>query len=268
MMFSCCPQVFAQQLFLAPPPTPKLDPLSEFFDVGPPPDAAAVQRGKAIFTVNCSFCHGANASGGNTGPSLVQSTIVLRDRGSGEALGNVVRAGRQGKGMPSFALNDAQISDIAAFLFSRYQSVTNRTTYRLGNLLTGDARAGEAYFKLNCTGCHPRDKDLAHVASKWDPPTLQRKFLYPADALDSSDSVAASATLTLPSGEILRGKLMFQDDFRVILLVNGRNRVIDFDDGSDYHLAVENPLAGHEALLPRYSDADMHNILAYLETMR
>jgi mono/diheme cytochrome c family protein len=244
---------------------PKLDPLSEFLDVGPPPDAAAVQRGKEIFAVNCSFCHGANASGGNTGPSLVQSAIVLRDQGSGEGLGKVVRAGRPSKGMPSFALSDAQTSDIAAFLFSRYQSVANRFTYRLGNLVTGDARAGEAYFQLNCKGCHPRDKDLAHVASKWDPSALQRRFLYPADSLDSVD---ATATLTLPSGEILRGRLMFQDDFRVILLVNGKNRVIDFDDGVDYHLAVENPLAGHEALLPRYSDADMHDILAYLETMR
>ena len=129
-------------------------------------------------------------------------------------------------------------------MFSRYQAVANRFTYQVGNVVTGDARAGEAFFQLNCSGCHSRDKDLAHVAAKWDPPTLQRKFLYPADSLDS---VAATATLTLPSGEILRGRLTFQDDFRVILLINGKDRVIDFDDGTDYHLAIENPLAGHEA---------------------
>lgn len=262
----------AQQLLIAPPPRPKLDVWSEFFDIGAAPEAAAVQRGKELFATQCSFCHGTTATGGNKGPNLMQSVVVLHDGGTGTELGKVVRAGRESKGMPAFALQDAQITDIAAFLLSRYQSIVNRKTYRLANLVTGDAAAGQVYFQAHCASCHSPSQDLAHVAAKFDTATLERKLLFPRDDEDPmapvSERAMRSASLTLPSGEVVIGKMLFQDDFRVTLLVDGKQRVIDFEDGRDYHLEVHDPLAGHHALLSSYADGDIHNLLSYLETLR
>src|SRR4051812_9454896 len=46
----------------------------------PPEDPAAVERGKALYGVNCQFCHGADIRGGDSGPSLLRSGQVLDDQ--------------------------------------------------------------------------------------------------------------------------------------------------------------------------------------------
>src|SRR5881394_3709234 len=59
----------------------------------PPADPAAVERGKALYSVNCQFCHGADTRGGDSGPSLLRSSVVLDDQ-HGELIAPVVRGGR------------------------------------------------------------------------------------------------------------------------------------------------------------------------------
>ena len=73
----------------------------EFLGLGRQPDEAAAARGKPLFVSNCSFCHGANARGGDTGPDLLRSAVVLHDD-KGEEIGPVVRNGRTARGMPAF----------------------------------------------------------------------------------------------------------------------------------------------------------------------
>src|SRR5881628_2070836 len=79
----------------------------------PPGDPAAIERGKALYGVNCQFCHGADTRGGDGGPSLLRSALVLADD-HGELMAPVVRSGRPG--MPKFTLTDEQVSDVAAFV--------------------------------------------------------------------------------------------------------------------------------------------------------
>jgi mono/diheme cytochrome c family protein len=81
--------------------------------VRPPGDPAAIERGKGLYGVNCQFCHGADTRGGDGGPSLLRSALVLADD-HGELMAPVMRNGRPG--MPKFTMTDAQISDIAAFV--------------------------------------------------------------------------------------------------------------------------------------------------------
>jgi mono/diheme cytochrome c family protein len=69
----------------------------------PVPPADAVERGQKLFVANCGFCHGANARGGEGGPDLVRSVVVLDDDNA-EHIGPVVRQGRPGPAMPSFDL--------------------------------------------------------------------------------------------------------------------------------------------------------------------
>src|SRR4029079_10785342 len=58
----------------------------------PPPDPAAVERGRALYGVNCAFCHGADTRGGDSGPSLLRSGVVL-DAPNGEGMPQIVLLG-------------------------------------------------------------------------------------------------------------------------------------------------------------------------------
>ena len=131
----------------------------EFLGLGPPPDAAAAARGEKLYAPNCAFCHGEKARGGE-GPNLVRSVIVLHDE-KGESIGPAILKGFPDRGMPPFPnFAEGQLYDIAQFLHLQVELVANRGIYKRLNVVTGDARAGEAYFNGagGCKGCHSRDR--------------------------------------------------------------------------------------------------------------
>jgi len=250
--------------------------IGDFLATGPPPDPEAVARGEKLFVTNCAFCHGSNARGGATGPDLVRSVLVLHDEGTGKTIGPVILNGRPDKGMPKFSFTDAQIKDVAAFLRSRNQAAANRMDYKILDINTGDPKAGEAYFTAHCAKCHSPSGDLAHIASKYDAPSLQNKFLYPIEhrypgmpGPPPDPRAEKTVTVTLPSGESVSGKLDHLDDFSVSLSdASGEYHSWNIDGASGPRIEVHDPLKAHEELLKQYTDADMHNILAYLETLK
>jgi cytochrome c oxidase cbb3-type subunit 3 len=251
--------------------------MRNFLAIGAPPDPEAVKRGQALFVSNCGFCHGSNAKGGATGPSLVRSVVVLHDGGTAKEITPVVRNGRQAKGMPAFPnLTDAQLKDTAAFLLKRTQAAANRMEYKILNIVTGDPKAGETYFAEHCGSCHSASGDLAHIAGKFDPVALQSRFLYPKTSRypgmpgpPPDPREQKTVTVTMSSGETYSGTLDHLDDFNVSLTTsNGEHRSWNFDDEKNIKVDVHDPLKAHADLLPGYTDADMHNVLAYLETMK
>ncbi len=232
------------------------------------PDSAAVERGQKIFTSNCGFCHGSNAQGGDTGPDLVRSPLALDDE-RGDKIGPVILQGRANKGMPAFHLPAEQIQDIAAFLRSRQQAAIDRNAYAILNVVTGDAQKGQEYFngEGHCNTCHSPTGDLAGIGKKYDAVALQSRFLYPRARPGDSQPPRPEVTVQLASGKSLSGTLEYLDDFDVAL----RDSAGEYHSFSrDAHLKVEvrDPLAAHAELLKKYSDADMHNILAYLVTLK
>jgi len=261
------PQFPARTSTAAPtPPAARPPDRRNFFGLPPGPDTAAVERGQKLYVASCGFCHGSTAKGGNGGPDLVRSVLVLHDEGSGSKLGPVILEGRPGKGMPKFNMSSAEIKDVAAFLMSRGQATVLRGEYQIQNVVTGDAKAGQAYFDANCAGCHSPGGDLAHIAGKYDPPTLQGRFLYPRTR---SAKGQLTAIVTLPSGQSFSGVVASIDDFNIALTdSSGQYRSWLLEEGNGIKVVVHDPLEGHEKLLRRYSDADMHNILAYLVTLR
>src|SRR5499427_1130022 len=128
------------------------------FPKRPPADPAVLERGKAIYSVNCQFCHGADTRGGDSGPSLLRSQLVQDDR-TGELIGDVVSNGRPPR-MPKFDFTPAQVSDIAAFLHSFTINSRDPARVRPETIVTGDPAAGEAFFKSQCASCHSVTGDL------------------------------------------------------------------------------------------------------------
>ena len=249
--------------------------IRNFMAIGAPANPEAAARGQKTFVATCGFCHGTNATGGAQGPNLVRSTMVLHDQGTGKEISGVIRNGRPEKGMPAFAnLTEDQVHDVAQFLLGRTQAAANRMEYQIQNIVTGDANTGKAYFQAHCASCHSASGDLAHIANKFDPVTLEGRFLYPANnpygmGPPPDPRTLKHVTVKLPSGESRSGVLAHLDDFSVALRDDaGAYRSWVFDDVQGIRVEVNDPLEQHLKLLRQYSDADMHNILAYLETLK
>lgn len=243
----------------------------KFFGLAPPPDPAAVARGQKTFVANCAFCHGSSANGGNSGPNLVRSVLVLHDEGTGSQIGPVILNGRTDKGMPKFAFSQEQIKDVAAFLLNRSQATVNRMDYKTQNINTGDAKAGATFFASNCASCHAATGDMAGIATKYEPEALLSHILYPdvrSRGAAPDPKSQPSVTVTPPSGTAVTGKLAYLDDFTVSLVdASGENRSWSRETPG-LQMQVKDPLQAHADLLPKYTDADMHNVLAYLETLK
>src|SRR5215472_13043788 len=181
-------------------------------------DQAAVARGQQIFSGACGFCHGANGKGGESGPDLLRSVLVLDDE-NGEAIAPVILEGRPDKGMPKFALSRSQISDIATFLHNGIRAASLHGVYPTQDIVTGDARAGESYFNGagKCTGCHSASGDLKGIGSRYDPVTVQTRLLMPRGTGGGGVEPIGEGrsqilvTVTSPSGRSSQGKLQHID---------------------------------------------------------
>ncbi len=237
-------------------------------------DPETLDRGKKTYTANCAFCHGGNAKGGETGPDLLRSLTVLHDE-NGDLISKVVLNGRPDKGMPKFSLSPDQIADITAFLHDSVRAAAQRGTYKILDILVGDAQAGQAYFNGagGCTSCHSVTGDLAHVGSKYDPVSLQQKIVMPRASRYGArgpvdKGTAVTATVTLPSGEVVNGVLDRVDDFSISLTGDdGKLRTFERDNDVP-KVELHDPLKRHTELLRQYTDADIHNLTAYLVTLK
>lgn len=240
----------------------------------PPIDPAMVERGRGLYSVGCGFCHGSEARGGETGPNLIRSAVILDDK-DGELLIPIVRAGRPEKGMPPRPdLTDAQIKDIAAFLRSLRTSGRDPARNRPTTIVVGDPAAGKAYFAATCAKCHSETGDLKGLATKYaEPRVLQQTWLAGTAAGGRGAPPGARPkpvmiTVTLPSGEKIEGAQARLDDFIVSLtLADGSTRTFP-RNGDVPKLEIRDPLQPHRELVPTYTDRDIHNVTAYLVTLK
>jgi cytochrome c oxidase cbb3-type subunit III len=230
----------------------------------PPATPERLQAGQRVFAAQCGFCHGRDAMGGETGPNLTRSTM-LRDDSNGDRLRALLREGRVDKGMPAFRLTDADVAAIGAFIRDqgrKAESPGARRTVDAADLQTGNAERGRSYFSGagRCATCHSPTGDLAGVASRLQGLELLQRMLYP------SKSRSATVTVTLRTGETVAGALAYRDEF-TIALTDGSGRYRSWPT-RDVTFTVNNPLDAHVELLARYTDDDIHDVLAYLQTLR
>ena len=232
-------------------------------------DAATLDRGKAAFQSNCGFCHGGNARGGEGGPDLLRSQLV-RDDEDGNLIAPVVLNGRPG-GMPKFELPRAQILEIAAFLHEGVRAAAERGTYKVLNIVTGDAKAGEAYFNGagKCAMCHSTGGDLKGIGTKYDPVTLQGRLLMPVGRGGGRGRTPAiGVTVTVAPGKSIEGTLERIDDFTVAL-TDAKGEYHSFSRrGAIPKVVLKDPIQQHFDMLAKYKDSDIHNLTAYLVTLK
>lgn len=230
------------------------------------PSSSLLVTGSSIFQQNCAFCHGRDAGGGESGPDLTRSKLVAADRG-GDMISDVVLNGRTAgeKKMPAFKFSESEIASVAAFIHDQRKKSMSRPGGRAGvdvaDLQTGNVDAGKQYFQGpgGCSLCHSPTGDLAHIAARYEGLQLEEQMLYPRNA-------KSTVTVTLAPGKTATGTVAYLDEFTVGLV----------DDTGTYRswptatvkYSVHSPVDAHVAQFPKYTDADVHNLMAYLQTLR
>jgi cytochrome c oxidase cbb3-type subunit 3 len=229
------------------------------------PNASAVEAGRALFQQNCSFCHGRDAQGGETGPDLTRSKLVLGDS-TGAQIEDVIHNGRIEKKMPAFSnLSSQELASLVEFIHFRVVAASKQKGGRKGvdvaDLQTGNAEAGKQYFygAGTCSKCHSPTGDLAGIATRFEGLRLEERMLYPQGA-------KSTVTVTLPSGQHVEGTLAYQDEFTIGL--KDADGVYHSWSTSKVKFKVDSPVEAHVELFPKYTDDDIHNLMAYLQTLR
>ncbi len=234
----------------------------------------AVKRGLPVYNSTCGYCHGERGKGGKAGPDLIASLVTLHDE-DGVQIAAFVRAAEHSKTVKIDA-SDTQIYDIAAYLHSRVVYASGRGDVHLDEILVGDAKAGEQYFNGagGCNKCHSPTGDLKGVGAKYDAATLQERLVMPRSARGFGRGAAAEgptspyATVTLTSGETFKGVPLRVTDFDVTLrFADGSTRTWARDHGVP-KVEITNPLQAHVDLMTKLNDIDMHNLTAYLATLK
>jgi mono/diheme cytochrome c family protein len=242
------------------------------YPVRPPGDPAALERGTGIYKSNCAFCHGQDARGGDSGPSLLRSAVVLADQ-NGELIGAVVQQGREDRGMPKFGLKPDQVADLAVFLHSFRVAGYDVSRQKPPTILVGDSNAGQAFFNEACGACHSASGDLKGIATRLaDERVLQQSWLMPGSMTGRGAPVPERArppmvTVTEAGAAPVTGTLGRLDDF-VVSLTTSDGTFRSFRIGPKTKVDVQDPLRPHKDLLRKYTDADIHNVTAYLATLK
>jgi cytochrome c oxidase cbb3-type subunit 3 len=233
--------------------------------------ADQIREGEVRFAAQCGFCHGKDAAGGESGPDLTRSELVAQDA-RGDKLAPMIRVGRPNTGMPAFSnLTQTDLNAIVAFLHSQMDKFAElgggRRSVEPTDLLTGNAAAGRDYFNRagKCSSCHSATGDLAGIGKRLQGLNLMRRLLYPAGGPGSAPS-QSRATFLLSSGQTVVAPVVAEDDFTVTVLdpLGARQTY----QKTAVKVKVEDPLSAHFDQLGKYTDADIHNVYAYLESLK
>jgi cytochrome c oxidase cbb3-type subunit III len=253
-------------------------------------DPAVIERGGTLYGINCRLCHGPDLRGGDMGGvNLLRSALVLSDQ-EGELIVPVVRDGRSNPGMPAMPplpLPESDVKAIAAYIHSVAAKAAGQGGPPPGppvvlNIVVGDAAAGQKYFAANCASCHSTSGDLQGLATRYaEPMQLQNTWVSgnaaggrngrggPAPAtVPARVPKPVTVAVTLANGQRVEGRLDRIDDFVVTLTpADGVQRTFR-RAGAVPQVQITDPLAGHKQLWTKLTDKDMHDVTAYLVTLK
>lgn len=248
----------------------------------PPGDPVQIARGKTVYGISCQGCHGPDLRGGDLGgPNLLRSQVALSDK-EGELIIPIIHGSRQDTGMPAIPMSDDDAKAVATFVRSVMETIGRQGMppgigKAAPSVLVGDAREGQAFFSAKCAGCHSPTGDMQGIATRIpDAKALQNAWVSGGGGRGGRGGGAPGAitartvmvTVTLPAGEKVEGRLGRIDDFLVsVVLADGIVRTFR-REGNVPKVDVRDPMKPHRDLLAVYTDKDMHDVTAYLVTLK
>ena len=234
--------------------------------------AAQVAAGQALFASQCGFCHGRDAMGGETGPDLTRSQVVAEDV-RGDKIGPIVHSGRPEKGMPPFAMSDTDLANVVAYIHDQKRKAESNEGQpphgRRRRPPDRERDKGQQFFNGagGCAKCHQPTGDFAGLATRLQGLQLLQRMLYPGGrGRGGKPPYAPTVTVTPPNGAPVTGRLTYRDEFTISLVDEAGGRDRGRCRRSRWWSTTSSQ--AHAALLPKYTDADMHDVLAYLQTLK
>ena len=254
----------------------------------PPGDPAVIARGRALYGVHCTACHGADLRGGDQGgPNLLRSQIILTIN-NGENIVPVIRDGRQGAVGTMPAFSPARERHARDCRVHPQRDGPGRTSGPAAR--TGDAgrierarrrrrRRDSVYFARVCSRCHSPTGDLQGIADARGRRRVRcRTCGFRAASADAAvgggggrgdaEAAASQVTVTAPGSAPVTGRLVRIDDFVVTLLQDDGVRRTFRREGAVPKVEINDPLEPHRRLVLELTDRDMHNVTAYLATLK
>jgi len=227
--------------------------------------------------------------GDQGGPNLLRSQVVLGDI-DGELIIPIIHGSRAASGMDPINVNDADAHTLAVYLHAvaatmQGQGGPPRGTPTPPNeaVLVGNVAAGQGYFAAKCSTCHSVTGDLMGIGTRYDDArALQNAWVGGTGGGGARGGGRAgrgggrgagggnvtTVTVTMPNGQKVEGDLVRYDDFLVIVrMADGTQRSIG-RNGDVPKVDVKDPGEAHKALLPTYTDKDMHDVTAFLATLK
>lgn len=243
-----------------------------------PGDPAEIAHGKLLYSINCRGCHGADLRGGDMGgPNLLRSQVALSDL-HGELIVPIIHGSRQQMGMPAIGLSDPDALAVAAYVRSvigtiQGQGAPPSAGREVPSILVGNADEGKAFFAAKCATCHSATGDLRTIAARIkDPKHLQDAWLKGSSRGDDDEAASkartVTATITLPSGQTVNGNLVREDEFLITIALPDGSEQTFRRNGDTPGVAIHDPLQVHRDMLSQYSDKDVHDVTAYLVTLK
>jgi len=247
-------------------------------------DPQVIARGKTLYDVQCKGCHGADLRGGDLGgPNLLRSQVALSDQ-NGELITPILEGSRQNGGMPAMNLPPDDEKAVVAYVHSVIATIGNQgkppsVGMAPQDIVVGNAAEGKSFFDAKCAGCHSATGDMQGIGAKFeDPKDLQNSWVSGgggrgrggrgAGGVDFNNPRTPSVAVTMPSGEKVEGKLVRVDDFLVTLaMADGTIRSVR-RMGDTPKVDIHDPMKGHKDLLPILTDKDMHDVTAYLVSLK
>jgi cytochrome c oxidase cbb3-type subunit 3 len=248
----------------------------------PPGDPVLIAHGKTLYDVDCQSCHAADLRGTTQGGiSLLRSQVVLSDQ-DGELIQPIIEGSRKSTGMPAINMSVADIKAVATYIHSvvateKGQGAPPAPGVEAPSALVGDAAAGKVFFAAKCASCHSVTGDLQGYGTKNpDAKAAQNRWISgggggrgrAGGGGGAPDARTVMVTVTLPSGESVQGALLLVDDF-LVSLTQPDGTVRTFRrDGDVPKVEIKDPMQGHKTFLDTMKNKDMHDVTAYLESLK
>jgi cytochrome c oxidase cbb3-type subunit III len=236
----------------------------------PPEDPAVVERGKVAYEKYCQQCHAADMRGTETNPNILRSQDALFDK-HGEELVPIMRGTSADFPGHKTDISQEDAEAVAAYIRTLLAEIGSQgrapgDASRQPDVLVGNAERGKQYFAKTCASCHSVTGDLGGFANKVSSPKLLQAAWLRGTYLGAK-LAPATVTVTEAKKPPMKGILIHADDF-IVTLQNEDGSLLTFRRTPDMQVVIDDPLEPHRTLLPKYTDDDIHDVTAYLVTLR